>query len=403
MAWNEPGGSGDKDPWGNRDRKDQGPPDLDEVVKKVQAKVASLFGGRGGGTSSGGGPSGSGRGSAILVAGVAAVGFLVWILSGIYIVEPAERGVVLRFGQYMESTSAGPHWHIPYPFERVEIVDVDKSRNVEIGYRSSDVRESTPVPQESLMLTQDENIVDIQFAVQYRVKDAKDYLFSVRDPDATLRQVTEVAVRSAIGRSKMDFVLTQGQSEIADRIEMLMQKILDRYQSGLLVTSVNLQSAQPPQEVKGAFDDAIKAREDKQRVINDAEAYANDIIPKARGNAARQLEEANGYKERVIAQAEGEASRFSQLYQEYKKAPEVTRQRLYIETMESVMANVSKVMLDVEGSNNLLYLPLDKFMSSSNAGNTGVPIVPPFQSDQIIGRSPETRSRVRDNLRSRER
>ncbi len=403
MAWNEPGGSGDKDPWGNRDRKDQGPPDLDEVVKKIQAKVTSLFGGKGGGAS-GGGPSSGSRGSLILVAGAVAIGFVVWVLSGIYIVEPAERGVVLRFGQYVDTTSSGPHWHIPYPFERVEIVDVDQSRNVEIGYRSSNARESTSVPQEALMLTQDENIVDIEFAVQYRVKEARDYLFSVRDPDATLRQATEAAVRSAIGRSKMDFVLTQGQSEIADQIETLMQKILDLYQTGLLVTSVNLQSAQPPEEVKGAFDDAIKAREDKQRLINDAEAYANDIIPKARGNAARQLEEANGYKERVIAQAEGEASRFSQLYAEYKKAPDVTRQRLYIETVESVMANVSKVMLDVEGGNNLLYLPLDKFMSSAHASSNVVPVVPPFlQSDQTVSRSSEARPRVRDNLRSRER
>ncbi len=406
MAWNEPGGSGNKDPWGNRPDKEQGPPDLDEILKNFQDKLNSLLGGkgRGGGDeppADGGAGGGGRRGGSMAFGGLAAVLLVVWALSGIYIVDPAERGVVTRFGKYVETTTPGPHWHLPYPIESVEIIDVDQIRNVEIGYRSTTAaREISSVPQEALMLTQDENIVDIKFAVQYQVKNAKDYLFNVRDPDSTLRQATESAVREAIGKSKMDFVLTQGQSEIADRTEALLQEILDGYESGLLVTSVNVQSAQPPKEVQGAFEDAIKAREDQQRLINDAEAYANDIIPKARGNAARQLEEANGYKARVIAQAEGESSRFSQLLAEYQKAPEVTRQRLYLDAVESILANTSKVMVDVEGGNNLLYLPLDRILSQPGQSTT-MPMMPQFNPQAATLQPEQPRRRERENQRSR--
>ena len=417
MAWNEPGDDKDKkDPWGsggdkNKDANngsgDQSPPDLDQIVKDMQGKVTKLFGGKrggGGGNSSGSGSSGEGPSNA-LMGMLAGVLLLFWLASGIYIIDPAERGVVLQFGSYSSTSLPGPHWRLPYPIQRVEIVDVDQIRNVEVGYRSSAGRSnSSGVPQESLMLTQDENIVDIKFAVQYRVKEAQDYLFNVRDPDSTLRQATESAIREAIGKSKMDFVLTQGQSDIATRTKTLIQAILDRYNTGLEVTSVNLQSAQPPEEVRGAFEDAIRAREDKQRFINEADAYSNDIIPKARGNAARQLEEAAGYKARVMARAEGESKRFISMLEEYEKAPEVTRERLYIDMMQSVMTNTSKVMVDVEGGNNLLYLPLDKLMGSASQSSTidfsklapaptqlSVPSVAPQSSER----------RLRESLRNR--
>ena len=417
MAWNEPGGSGGddkdkKDPWGgnsggNKGSGDQGPPDLDQIVKDMQGKVTKLFGGKGGGGSggnSGGGAAGEGP-SNTLIGLLAGVLFVFWMASGIYIIDPAERGVVLRFGSYSDTSLPGPHWRMPYPIERVEIVDVDQIRNVEVGYRSTAGRsKSNSVPQESLMLTQDENIVDIKFAVQYRVKEAKEYLFNVRDPDSTLRQATESAIREAIGKSKMDFVLTQGQSDIANRTKSLIQDILDRYETGLEVTSVNLQSAQPPQEVKGAFEDAIRAREDRQRFINEADAYSNDIIPRARGNAARQLEEAAGYKARVVAQAEGESKRFLSLLSEYEKAPEVTRERLYIDMMQSVMSNTSKVMVDVEGGNNLLYLPLDKLMGQGS-GQIDLRqlqqkiVSPPVSVPSLAPQSKERR--LRESLRNR--
>lgn len=411
MAWNEPDGDDKKDPWGSKDNKPSGggqqsPPDLDEVVKQMQNKITKLFGGKGsGGNGDGGGSSGGdGAGpSSSLLGLIIGVLVIVWLASGIYIVDPGERGVVLRFGSYVETTVPGPHWRMPFPVDKVEIVNVDQSRDVEVGYRSSPGRSGdNTVPQEALMLTQDENIVDIKFAVQYRVKDAKDYLFNVRDPNTTLREATESAVREATGKSKMDFVLTQGQSDIAVRTEELIQSILDRYKTGLLVTSVNLQSAQPPQEVKGAFEDAIKAREDNERLKNDAEAYANDIIPKARGNAARQIEEANGYKARVIAQAEGESKRFSDLLTEYKKAPEVTRDRLYLDTIELVMGNTTKVLVDVDGGNNLLYLPLDKLVSQSGSqAPTTFPNVQQFIPPPQPAVQQKVERRLRDTLRDR--
>jgi len=365
MAWNEPGGSNDdKDPWGTRGG-NQGPPDLDEVVRKLQNKITSLFGG--GKSGGGAGSSGGGGGGIMGIGMIVVIALVVWGLSGLYIVDEGNRGVILRFGKYADTTMSGLHWHLPYPIEQVEIVNVEEIRNIEVGYRSvlSGQGGGRSVPRESLMLTQDENIIDIKFAIQYRIKEARDYLFNVSNPDETLHQATESAVREIIGKSKMDFVLTEGRSEIVNRAKDLIQDIIDRYKSGLQVTSVNMQDAQPPEQVQAAFSDAVKAREDEVRLKNEAEAYANDVLPKARGRAARMMEEANAYKEQVIAQAEGEASRFSQVLAEYKKAPQVTRQRLYLDAIEGVMNNSTKVLVDVEGGNNLLYLPLDKMMQQA--------------------------------------
>lgn len=381
MAWNEPGGSG-KDPWGSQGG-DQGPPDLDELARKFQQKLGGLFGGKGGGSGGSGSPGGGA--SRIGIGLVLGALVAVWVFSGIYIVAPAERAVVLQFGRYVKTTGPGPHW-VPRFIQTVEKVNVEQIRNIQ---------------RQSSMLTQDENIISIALAVQYRVKDAKDYLFQVRDPDLTLREATESAVREVIGKSKLDFALTEGRSEIVARTEVLLQEILDNYVTGLQVTSVNLQDAQPPEQVQGAFDDAIKAREDEQRLKNEAEAYSNEVIPVARGKAARQLEEANAYKEQVIAQAEGEASRFEQLLAEYQKAPNVTRQRLYLETMESVLANSSKVMVDVEGGNNLMYLPLDQLMqrgAEAQSRQQGDDVAP--TGGAAIG-SREAESRAREDLRSR--
>lgn len=370
MAWNEPGGSKDNDPWGNNNRKDdQGPPDLDDVVRKIQDKLNGLFGGKkGGGSGSGGGsegprPGNVGSAGAFGVVGLVVAGWLIY--DSAHIIQPAEQGVVMRFGEYVDTLQPGLSFRLPRPIEQVLRVDVAQNRDVLIGYRSGGTRtsvKSAAVPGEALMLTRDENIVDVKFAIQYNIKSASDYLFRVRDPDLTLREASESAIREVVGRNDMDFVLKEGRSVIVDDVKVLIQSILDRYETGLMVISVNMQDAQPPEQVQHAFDDAVKAREDQQRVINEAEAYSNDILPKARGGAARQIEEASAYKEQVVAQAEGETSRFLGVLGEYQKAPEVTRQRLYLETMETVLGQSTKVMVDVEGGNNLLYLPLDRMM-----------------------------------------
>ena len=361
MAWNEPGGGNNKDPWGGRG--DQGPPDLDEVVRKMQDKLGGLFGGRKKSGGASGGSSGAGFTGLGLIAGIAAV---VWLFSGIYIVDAGKQGVILRFGAFHEVTMPGPHWRIPYPVDQVEIVDVEQRRFVELGYRSGDAGQTrVAVPREALMLTKDENIVNIKLAVQYQVSDSRKYLFNVRDPNSVLKQVAESAIREAIGQNEMDFVLKEGRAEVVSRVKQVMQKPLDKYNSGLLVSDVNLQDAQPPEEVQAAFSDAIKAREDKERLKNEAEAYANDVIPKARGAAARQIQEAEAYREALIAKAEGEASRFSQLLKEYARAPEITRKRLYFETMESVLARTGVVLMDSENANSLMYLPIDQLMKQA--------------------------------------
>jgi membrane protease subunit HflK len=286
---------------------------------------------------------------------------LLWLLTGFYIVDEGNRGVVTRFGRYTETTLPGLHWHIPYPVETVSIVDVEQQRFLELGYRSG----VGSVPQEALMLTGDENIVSVHLAVQYTISDAKDFLFNISEPEKTLREVAESALREVVGRSTMDFVLTEGRSEVASQVKSLAQQIMTAYRSGINIQTVNLVDAQPPEEVQDAFEDAIKAREDEQRFINEAQAYANEVIPKARGQAARVLEEAQGYKQRMVAKAQGDVSRFEQILAEYERAPEVTRARLYLDTMETVLSKTGTIVVDVQGGNNLFYLPLDRIQGQA--------------------------------------
>lgn len=378
MPWNEPGGN-NRDPWSKRPN-DQGPPDLDEVVRKITGKLSGVFGSGGGRPSSGGGRMATGGIVFVLV-----VAAFIYLLSGIYIIQDGDRGIVLRFGEYVATTTPGPHWHIPYPVEEVETIQFDRIRSA---------------PHKATMLTQDENIVAIDLAVQYRVKDAADYVLQVRDPDTTVGQTLESALREVVGKSRMDFILGEGQASIAGDTLGLMQASLDNYKTGLEVTSVNLQQAQPPEPVQDAFADATKAREDEERYKNEAEAYSNEIIPVARGQAARLEQESQAYMEQVIARSEGEADRFEKLLTEYRKAPAVTRERLYIETVESVLANSNKVMLDVEGGNNLLYLPLDQLVrgGASRARTGDFSMQQGTGSDSLIGAEgrPNRSSRTRE-------
>ncbi len=349
MAWNEPGGD-NRDPWGGRGG-NAGPPDLDEVVRKMRDRMNRLFGGRGDG--------GGGRGAipSISLGLIAVLLLVVWALSGIYLIQPAERGVVLRLGEFKTITGPGPHWYMRF-IESVEKVDVDRVRTV--SHRAK-------------ILTRDENIIQVELAVQYQVQDAKDYLFQVRDPDYTLQEATESALREVIGGIPMDEFLSGGRGEIVRQTKDLIQTILERYQTGLILTSVNLQDPQPPEEVQGAFQDAIKAQEDEVKFKNQAQAYARDIVPRARGDATRMREEAAAYKDKVIAQAEGETSRFLQTLKEYEKAPAVTRKRLYLETMEEVLTNTSKVVMQAQDGNSLMYLPLDKLMERSSGNQLPIP------------------------------
>lgn len=386
MAWNEPGGSGDKDPWGNRGN--QGPPDLDEVFKSFQKKFGSLFGGKGGRGGSGRSIPGSPGGVGITV--VIAIVFLFWMATGFYKIEEAERGIILRFGEHVDTTQSGLHWHLPTPIESVTKVDVTKVH---------------PVPLRATMLTQDENIVDIEGTVQYQIADPTAYLFNVRTPKVSLSQATESALRQTIGQSKMDFVITEGRGQIAIQVAGIIQEIIDSYGTGIKVIRVNIQNAKPPEAVKDAFDDVTQAREDEQRLKNEAEAYRNEVVPVARGGAARMREEADAYKKEVIARSEGEADRFEKLLKAYKKAPKVTRDRLYLDMMESVLGNSSKIMVDIDGSNNLLYLPLDKLMSRSGTVETealGNSLRNLQQQEHLRRQSQKQSPRNRGNLRTRE-
>ena len=338
MNWNEPGGQ-NRDPWGKK--RDAGPPDLDEVLRKFQDRLSSIFGGKGGNNSGGGSGAKLSKGLALIII------LLVWGLSGIYIVDEGERGVVLQFGNLADTTQPGPHWYPPL-IQTVEKVNVT-------GVRSADGS--------AQVLTGDENIVQVTYTIQYNIKSAADYLFNVNEPDLTLRQASESAFREIIGKNTLDYVIQDGREEVPVSVKSLLQENLDLYGTGIDVITVNLIDAQPPQEVQEAFDDAIKAREDKDRYIKQAEVYSNEIIPKARGNAQQQIEQARAYEFSVIKSAEGEADRFVKLLSEYKKAPRVTRDRLYLDAIESVLASGGKVLLDVEQGSPLLYLPLDKLMS----------------------------------------
>jgi len=377
MSWNESGNG--KNPWD--DRGNDGPPDLDKIVRDWQKRFNAMFGGK-----SGSGGTGDSKGSAggPLVSFILILLFGGWALTGFYTVDSAERGVVLRFGAYAGTTQPGLRWHIPWPVEQVIQVNV-------AGVNKFN--------QQTRMLTADENIVEVDMVVQYRKTDPAAYLFNVRDSESTLNDVSESAIREVIGKYEMDFVLLEGRAQIAEETKNVIQSALDEYGAGIVVTTVNLQDVNFPAQVEAAVQDAIKAREDKERLAFEAQSYANDIVPKARGEAARRLLDAEGYKARVTADADGEASRFTQLLKEYKKAPRVTRDRLYIEAIEAVYGNANKVLLDAEGSGNLLYLPVDQLMrqqgasSTGDSGNRGGAGSTPVDSQVPISNRPGSRNR----------
>lgn len=376
MGWNDPpGGNRPNDPWGGRGR-GEGPPDLDEIVRKLQQGLGGIFGRKPPGVADAPGTP------LLLVILIAAL--VIWILWGFYIINEQERGIVLRFGRYVATLQPGLNFRAPPPIE--EVIKINIGQVNTITHKAS-------------MLTQDENIVDVEVAVQWRVRDPTQYLFNVTNPAATLRQVVESAVREVIGRSKLDFVLTEGRGEIDTRQKDLIQQTLDQYQAGILIVGVNMQPAKPPEPVKEAFDDAIKAREDEQRLVNEAEAYRNEILPKARGQAARMREEANAYKARVIARAEGEASRFEQLLAEYERAPAVTRQRLYLDTIEVVLAGTGKILMHTGGTSNLLYLPIERLLERPERGAGQQGAGSPAQRQEhtpLLPESRDTSSRARE-------
>ena len=360
MAWNEPGNNGngndkDKDPWGGgRKGGDQGPPDIDEVVRNLTKKFNSLFrGGSGGSSSTGSSSSGGGGLSAGLIAGLVAVVAVIWGFMGFYIVDEAERGVVLRFGKVLDLTvQPGLHWNPPV-VDEVSLVNVS-----ELNAKTYENR---------AMLTTDENIIDIAVTVQYLIQDPVKYVIAVQDPELSLDNASESAIRHVVGGNFMDQILTTGRDRMAADVQERLQDYMNAYNTGIFVSQVNVVDAQPPDAVRPAFDDVIRAREDEQRVQNQAQQYSNQIIPEARGEAQRRIEAANAYSAEVVAEATGDASRFNQLLTEYLKSPEVTRQRLYIDSIEDVMTASSKIMVDVEGGNNMLFLPLDKLMEQSNS------------------------------------
>jgi membrane protease subunit HflK len=346
--------------WGKRGR--SGPPDLDEIWRNVNRRVNELFGRRDPNDGDPGEPPRSGfpvGGLGLLIVLV----LVVWLGSGFYIVDEGRRGVVTRFGKYTQTTEPGPRWHLPFPVESVEVIDFSKIKTVEIHGNTPASRSARGL----LLLTDDENITDALFAVQYRLKDAKDNVFNTKNPDDVLVQVASTAISEVVGRSQMDFVLYEGRGEIAKKTETLMQEMLDRYGTGIQIQNVSVQDSQAPEQVRPAFDDAVKAKQDLERQKNEGQAYANDVVPRARGLASRLLQEADGYNTQVIQEAEGNASRFRQILVEYNKAPAVTRERLYLDMMQSVLGNTSKVLMDQKSSNSLLYLPLDQLLKQAQA------------------------------------
>jgi membrane protease subunit HflK len=387
--------------WGKRGS--GGPPDLDEIWRNVNRRINELFGRKG---PDDGGPQPGGRsrvplsGAGILFALIV----LVWLASGFYIVDEGRRGVVTRFGKYTETTLPGARWHLPYPIEEREVVDFSQVRTVEVGYRNTpkNKREN-----EALMLTDDENIIEIQFAVQYNLKSAEDWLFNVRKPDQIVQFIAQTAMGEVVGKAKMDFVLYEGREQIAKSAEKLMQDLLDRYGTGAYVQKVTLQSVQPPDKVQAAFDDAVKAGQDRERFRNEGQAYANDVVPRARGMAARLMEEANGYLASIVQKAEGDAARFRQVLAEYSKAPGVTRQRLYLDMMQSVLGNSSKVMVEQKSTGSLLYLPLDKLLQqaapAAAAGGSSTESQPARSTPSPAETSPLDANRSRELLRNRDR
>jgi membrane protease subunit HflK len=387
--------------WGKRGNQSGGPPDLDEIWRNVNRRMNELFGrkrepqeGGDGGRPRASLPLG---GAGMLVALIV----VIWLASGFYIVDEGRRGVVTRFGKYTETTQPGPRWHLPFPVEAVELVEFSQVKTIEIGYRNTP---KNKIDKEAVMLTDDENIIDIQFAVQYNLKSAEDYVFNNRRPDQIVAYVAESAIREVVGKSKMDFALYEGREQIAKQTEQLMQQNLDRYRTGVFVQKVTLQNVQPPDKVQAAFDDAVKAGQDRERLKNEGQAYANDVVPRARGNAARLLEEANGYRTEVEQRAQGDAGRFNSILVEYQKAPAVTRDRLYLDMMQTVLGSASKVLVD-QKNGSLLYLPLDKLIQQSSPPasittpeSTAVP-PRPATPDASLTLDP---SRSRDALRNRD-
>lgn len=402
-------GRGSQDNGQNQDGKkpNDGPPDLDQLWREFNQRLNRLFGNKGGGRGDGGGngfnPDMKGAGIGVgLIALI--IGFL-WLVSGFFIVQEGQTGVVMTFGRYSHTTLAGFNWRWPYPIQSHEVVNVSQVRTVEVGYRSN-VRNKQP--RESLMLTDDENIIDIQFAVQYRLKNAADWMFNNRDQEELVRQVAETSIREIVGKSKMDFVLYEGREKVALDVSQLMQQIADRYNSGVQVINVTMQNVQPPEQVQAAFDDAVKAGQDRERQKNEGQAYANDVIPRARGAASRLLQEAEAYRSRVVANAQGDASRFKQVLVEYQKAPAVTRDRMYLETMQQIFSNTTKIMVDSKSGNNLLYLPLDKLIAQTASDAAKAPGQPgqqqllPSPANGEPMQSPLDGQRQRDASRSRD-
>ncbi len=374
---NRPNSNNDNN--GNK-RPNDGPPDLDQLWRDFNSRINRLLGGKNGKGGNGGNGNGgdkfSGNSKGTRVgAGVIAVivGFL-WLASGFFIVQEGQTGVVMTFGRYTYTAMPGFNWRWPYPIQKHEIVNISQVRTVEVGYRGNAKNKQL---KEALMLTDDENIIDIQFAVQYRLKNASEWLFNNKDQEEMVRHVAETSIREVVGRSKMDFVLYEGREQVALDVNQSMQTILDHYVSGVQITNVTMQGVQPPEQVQAAFDDAVKAGQDRERLKNEGQAYANDVIPKASGAASRLIEEANAYRESVVANAEGDASRFKQVLEEYRKAPGVTRDRMYMETMQKIFESTTKVMIDAKSGSNLLYLPLDKLIQQTAPdANTARPSAP---------------------------
>ena len=403
-----------------------GPPDLDELWRDFNRKLNGLFGKKRGGGNGGGTPpqrpdlypSAKGMGVGVII--LVVIGVLGWLSSGFFIVQEGQQAAVTRFGKLAYITDAGFHWRLPYPFEADEIVNVSQVRSVEVG-RGGEVK-ATGLP-ESAMLTEDENIVDVRFAVQYRIDNVVDYLYNNRSPDDAVSQAAETAVREVVGNKTLDYVLYEGREQVASDVQVLTQKILDRYKTGIVITTVTLQNVQPPEQVQAAFDDAIKAGQDRERLKNEAQAYANNVIPRAQGTASRLIQDAEAYKAQVVAQAQGDTSRFDQILQQYEKAPQVTRERMYLQTMQDILSSVSKVMVDSRNNNNLLYMPLDKLLqqsagkaptsvSAAPAAPTAVPTLPaasvgtaPATADSSAsasdGTAPSSSRTSRDTLRER--
>jgi membrane protease subunit HflK len=355
MAWNEPGGNsgGKRNPWGGGNKPEQGPPDLDEVLRNLQRRLSALFGG----STSGRGPSNAGGGASrgFSFGTIALILVVVWALTGFYQVEEAERGLVFRFGKHVATTTSGLRWHLPWPIETRQTVNIQKIDSFADKTR---------------MLTSDENLVEIDLEVQFRRANPLDYAFNVFRPDDTLKEVSESAIREVVGRSTLDNVLESGRQQIVENTKELIQRTLDAYKTGIEVTTVNLQDVKVPSEVKPAQEDAIRAREDRNRFSSEAQAYSNDLIPRARGAAVRRTQDAQAYRASKVAEAEGEAQRFLKLLTEYERAPAVTRERLYIETIETVLASSKKVVIDTNGNGNLIYLPIDRLLEQSRRTST---------------------------------